>query len=115
MPAVLGYGQRFRPHCTKIRLFYGSVLISLAIGTQMAFVYLYQFLQIGLFEHQVATVDELIDGQFELMGSAQVFQLIGADQKVFFSSFSFYFSICSIFQKKMYFFNLFKNDIFKKK
>lgn len=81
-PAVLGISQRFRPHCSRIRLFYGSMLISLAIATQVAFVYLYQFLQIGFLQHQVATVDELVADGFALMGSAQVQRLIRDDQKV---------------------------------
>lgn len=82
LPAVLGINQQFKPKSGIIRIIYGSWLLTALFGVQMVFVYLVQYIQIRIPKHQVATVNEIVDYNYGLMGSQQVQNLVWTDEKV---------------------------------
>lgn len=82
LPSFIGLGQTFRPVAWKVRLFYGLLLLTLLICSQTVTSYLMKFTQIRFLMHQIASIQEIVDNDFVLLGSAQVQNLIKMDNQV---------------------------------
>lgn len=82
LPAVIGLGQRFHPISNQVRLFYGLMLLSMVVFMQICFVFVLHYLKIRVPRHQVATVEELVKYEYDLMGSYDVMSFIKHNEKV---------------------------------
>lgn len=82
LPSVTGMGKPFQPLAWKVRLIYGLILTMLVILSQTMVGHLLKFTQIRFLMHQTATVQEVADAEYQLMGSKQVGSLIKIDDRV---------------------------------
>lgn len=82
LPTFIGMGQTYRPISWKIRVIYGLVSWMLVICSQTFVGYFMVFCQIRFSMHQTATIREIVDSGYELMGSVSAESLITLDDKV---------------------------------
>lgn len=82
LPAVIGVNQRFHPKHSAIRLYYGLMLLVMMVVWQSLFWYGFPFFQDPTQFAQTATVDEIVEDEFRLVGSTEVLSLISHDSRV---------------------------------
>lgn len=85
LPSVIGFGQRFHPISNQLRLFYGFMLLSMLIFMQIVFVFFLQYLKIQISRFQVATIEEIVEYEYDLMGSYEVMSFVKHNKKVNFN------------------------------
>lgn len=82
LPAVIGVNQRFQPKRFTLRIFYFFFLVNTFIGTQIFFFYVIQFVKIPIPYTQTSTVAEMIDSEFRLAGTREVYAFTMLDGRV---------------------------------
>lgn len=97
LPALLGVNQRYHPHHSLIRLFYGSLLVLMVFAWQPLFWYGYPFFQKPTQMHQISTIDEIVHNEYRLVGTPEVKSLLSHDTRVIRKS-SFNFDVHQNFQ-----------------
>lgn len=76
LPAFGGFSPRFRTNRKFINVLYYITSLSSIVFYGFVGAYLYNFLKIRLLHHQIASVRELIDHNFDLIGSNEVLKVI---------------------------------------
>lgn len=82
MPALIGMNQHFQPKSITLRLFYGYVLIIMVFAWQTFFLLGFEYFKEPIQRAQKSTIDEIVDYDFRLAGSAEVLQIISFDERV---------------------------------
>lgn len=81
-PMVLGSNLRHFPIRIQCRMFYAYSLLTTFFLWQILFCYGGRFIIVPVQRHQFSTVAELIENDFRLAGSKEVFNLIKFDKRV---------------------------------
>lgn len=90
LPAVIGVSQQFHPKQFILRLFHGYMLFMLMLAWQRIFYHGVRFLKYPNQFHQKSTTTEIIEYEFRLAGSVEVFEMISFDERVIFFYFKFF-------------------------
>lgn len=82
LPAVIGVNQRYHPKYGPIRLYYGFLLIMMVFAWQIMMWYGFRFIQQPVQFSQLATVNDIRDNEFRLVGSAELLPFLSQDSRV---------------------------------
>lgn len=82
IPMVMGSNLRHFPQMIPCRSFYALSLLTTFFLWQILFCYGGRFIIVPVQRHQISTVAELIENDFRLAGSKEVFNLIKFDERV---------------------------------
>lgn len=82
LPAVIGVNPRFHPKSSFLRIFYCFTLIMSMFEWQIYLFLGVKFFKVHVRKHQISTTAEIIDWEYRLLGTDEVFGLISFDDRV---------------------------------
>lgn len=82
MPAITGIGCSYNPKRFIHRLIYWLLLVCPMLFHMMIGAFLYNFMNYQFYLYQISSVEEILDAEFRLTGSAEVLDVIEQDSMV---------------------------------